>query len=190
MAEVRHLTAPADPRILLGDRDDADLVVVGTRGLNPVQAVLLGSTAEWLIQQPPAPLAVIRSPEAVERVLVAADGSDHAQRAIEALVSMPWIEDREVEVVTVDDGRTDNRVALEMAGSTLTAAGVDFTSRQLRGAPAAEILARVRDFDPQLVVVGNRGLTGMRRLHIGSTAGAVIRHGHCSALVATARPVG
>jgi nucleotide-binding universal stress UspA family protein len=183
---VRHLTAAADPRILLGDRDDADLLVVGTRGLNPVQAVLLGSTAEWLIQQPPAPLAVIRSPGLVERVLVAADGSGHAQRAVEALVSLPWIGGREVEVVSVDDGRTDTRVALERAGAALAAAGIGFTTHESQGSPAGEILARVRNFDPQLVVVGNRGLTGMRRLHIGSTAGAVIRHGHCSALVATA----
>jgi nucleotide-binding universal stress UspA family protein len=43
---------------------------------------------------------------------------------------------------------------------------------------------------PDLVALGTRGLTGMRRLHHGSTAGAIARAAPCSVLLACAEPDG
>lgn len=53
---------PADPRVLIpevAEAVDADLVVVGTRGLGKVSEVLLGSVASYLTHNSPVPVVVI-----------------------------------------------------------------------------------------------------------------------------------
>lgn len=57
---VVRSTRPADA--LLDAADGADLLVVGSRGLSPLAAALLGSTAESLAQRCSIPLLVQREP--------------------------------------------------------------------------------------------------------------------------------
>ena len=51
------------------------------------------------------------------------------------------------------------------------------------GVPAAEIVALGEDIDAGLIVVGSRGLGGVRRALMGSVSEAVTRHAHCAVLV-------
>lgn len=44
----------------------ADLVVIGRRGLNPVQRVLLGSTSEWVASHTDCPTLIVHAASAVE----------------------------------------------------------------------------------------------------------------------------
>ncbi len=183
LGQVRFLTAVADPRILLGRRSDADVMVVGTKGLNPLQALLLGSTTEWLLQDPPAPLVVARSAARVGQALVAVDGSSHARRAVEAFALLPWAGQASVLVLAVDDGRTDLE-AISVALDLLHQEGIDAEGQQAAGRPTDVILEQIELRGPELVVLGTRGLTGLDRPRLGSTAAAVIRHGPCSVLAA------
>lgn len=57
---IETSTHPADA--LLAAAKDADLLAVGSRGLTPIAAVLLGSTAEKLGARFPNPLLVYRDP--------------------------------------------------------------------------------------------------------------------------------
>lgn len=57
---VVRASRPADA--LLDAAAGADLLVVGSRGLSPLAAALLGSTAESLAQRSPVPLLVQRDP--------------------------------------------------------------------------------------------------------------------------------
>jgi nucleotide-binding universal stress UspA family protein len=50
------------------------------------------------------------------------------------------------------------------------------------------ILASLEETGADLVVLGTRGLTGWRRLRLGSTASAVVRSAPCDALVACSEP--
>jgi nucleotide-binding universal stress UspA family protein len=186
LAAVRHLSAAMDPRLLLGDRRDADLLVVGPRGLSRVEALMLGSTTEWLLHHPPAPMAVVRSAAPVRRAVVCVDGSVHAQAAVEAFARLPWASDSEATVLGVDHGVTDLESGQTRARRALEAAGVAVQVATVRGRPAASILDRAHETDAQLIVLGTRGLTGWKRLRLGSTAGTVVRAAGCSALVACA----
>ena len=55
-----------------------------------------------------------------------------------------------------------------------------------KGAPTAAIAGEIDRRRPDLAVLGTRGLTGMRRFHLGSTASAIARSATCSVLVACA----
>ena len=78
-AESVDLAAEADPRLVLSRA--ADLLVIGPRGPGLLKSLHLGSTADWLLAHPPAPLLIARHGGAVQTAVVCADGSPHAQRS-------------------------------------------------------------------------------------------------------------
>ena len=183
LGKVLFLTTVADPRILLSRYTDAALLVVGSKGLNPLQALLLGSTTEWLLADPPSPLLVARSSHRVEKVLVAVDGSSHAHRAARAFTHLPWAGDTQAVMMVVDDGRID-RVSVEETLGVLREAAIEPEVHHAAGRPTNLILQQIDRQVPDLVVLGTRGLTGLDRLRLGSTAAAITRHGACSVLAA------
>jgi nucleotide-binding universal stress UspA family protein len=179
---VRFLTAAADPRALLADTP-ADLMVVGIKPAGQFSAALTGSTTEWLLHHPPSPLAIIRRIDPVARVLVCVDGSSHATRALEAFASLPLAALSAVTLLAVDDGRTDTS-ATNGAARALDGRVAEVTVSHASGAPTEEILDAVETSRADLVVLGTRGLTGWKRLRLGSTASAVVRSTTSDSLVA------
>jgi len=51
------------------------------------------------------------------------------------------------------------------------------------GSPATEIVALAEELEAGLVVVGSRGLGGLRRALMGSVSDSVVRHTHCPVMV-------
>ncbi len=54
--------APAEIIVQTAEKQNCDLVVMGTRGHGAIADVLIGSTAKWVIRQSPTPVLVIRLP--------------------------------------------------------------------------------------------------------------------------------
>lgn len=184
-SSVEHLRAEVDPRLALISRP-WDLVAIGPRGSGLLKRLHLGSTADWLLREPTSPLVIAHQPGPVRRVLFAADGSLHAGRALECLVSLPWITDTTVHVVAVQDGRIDAETAAANAEKVLTALDVDAASVIRSGRPTHTILDLCRELAPDLVVMGARGISGLKRVVIGSTTAAVAGSTDHSILVAHA----
>jgi nucleotide-binding universal stress UspA family protein len=55
--------------------------------------------------------------------------------------------------------------------------------RPLMGTPAAEVVDLAEELGVGLIVVGSRGLGGIRRALIGSVSDSMVRHAHCPVLV-------
>jgi nucleotide-binding universal stress UspA family protein len=188
-AEVEHLTCHGDPRVAL--LEPTDLLVVGPRGKGVLKALHIGSTTEWLLHHPPSPLLIARAPGPVRRVLVATDGSAHARRAAAAFAALPWAAETEVLALAVDDGRAPaGGPALDEVVAALSAAGVAATVLRASGSATHAILGALEQHAVDLAVLGTKGLTGLRRLRLGSTAGAVARTAPCSTLLASDEPAG
>ena len=183
---VRFLTATVDPRAMLADVE-ADLVVLGIKPTGHLGALMTGSTTEWLLHHPPSPLAIVRRSEPVTRVLVCTDGSVHAQRAFDAFASLPLAGGCAVTVLSVDDGRAEASAA-RRAAATLEPHTASVAVETASGRATDTILASLEETGADLVVLGTRGLTGWRRLRLGSTASAVVRSAPCDALVACSEP--
>lgn len=179
---VAYLTVEADPRYALAVKTPADLVVVGAKGRGALKALHLGSTTEFLLHAPPVPLVIVRHAVPVRRVVVAVDGSPHARRAAEAAAVLPWIEEAEVVLVAVRDGRADVDAALGEAAKLLPMAeprAVDL------GRSVPETILTATD-GADLVCLGTRGLGAFRRTFVGSTASALAHLAPRSLLVAHA----
>ena len=196
---LEHLMAEADPRLVLDSFTDATLLAIGPRGAGLLKQLGLGSTAEWLIsaRRPLAPLAVIRSARPTRSVLLCVDGSLHARRATRTIARMPWIADTHVTVLGVADGSPGIERGVDDAARLLKCRGIAEVSahvaRALPQVPTFDvrstILKTIDALSPDLVVMGPRGLGGLRRAVLGSTASAVLRHAECSVLISPANQV-
>jgi nucleotide-binding universal stress UspA family protein len=88
-----------------------------------------------------------------------------------------YLEERE-ELTKIQQGLLDEQVRkIEAAGGSVAQA--HFTE----GKPEAEITAVAEEIGAGLIVVGSRGLGGMRRAMLGSVSDSVVRHAHCPVLV-------
>lgn len=192
-AEVRHLHAEADPRIVLTEPSDASLLVIGAKGEGTLKRLHLGSTAEYVLRHAPAPVVVVKKATTVRSVLVATDGSAHAQRAVATLAEMPWTAQIE-ELVVLGVSRTRSHgedpaiaAAVDHAVDTLAAADLDKPIAMVtHGHVAQAVLDHADEIGADLIVLGTRGLGVLRGLWVGSTANGVVRTAASSLLLASA----
>ena len=56
------------------------------------------------------------------------------------------------------------------------------------GSPVQDICAFAKDHDTDLIITSTHGLTGLKRVLIGSVAEKVVRHAPCSVLVVPSHP--
>jgi nucleotide-binding universal stress UspA family protein len=76
------------------------------------------------------------------------------------------------------------RQTLDAEVQNVRAVGGTVAQAHLRmGTPAAEIVELAEELKVGMVVVGNRGLGGIRRALMGSVSDSVVRHAHCLVLV-------
>ncbi len=184
-AAMSFLHVNADPRAMLAEREDADLIVVGMRAESHLEAVVSGSTTEWLLHHPPAPLVVVSRSGAVRNVSVCVDGSTHALAALDSFLALPLSVDTKVTLLSIADGRVNAKAAVEQARARLKDEPVTVRATIALGRPTPAILDHIATHTPDLVVMGTRGLTGWQRLRLGSTASAVVRSAKTTSLVAS-----
>jgi nucleotide-binding universal stress UspA family protein len=194
ISTIRHLSTAYDPRLVLGEIRDVDLTVIGARGAGLLKAMRLGSTAEWLIRCPNSPVVIARGDTPVRRVLACVDGSGHARAAVGALIAMPWVAGVSVTVVSVVEAAGDVRAEamaaqelLRSAGANVDVAIIEPDILALTVNPRLSILHAIEDLQPDLVVLGTQGLTGLSRVLVGSVASTVTHQAPCSVLLARDR---
>jgi nucleotide-binding universal stress UspA family protein len=197
--------APA--KAVVADARDfgADLIVVGSRGRDALTTTLLGSVSTEIAKHAPCSTLVVRV-ESLRRVLLATDGSPAALAATGAIAAWRFFALSRVRVVAVapppssytqialSPAPTDQVANLGAATSAaerharvvanlLSAAGHDVEIEVRSGQPASEIIAAAREWPADVVVVGSRGSSLLRRLLLGSVARSVWHGVHASVLV-------
>ena len=131
------------------------------------------------------------------KILLATDGSEDAQLAATTSVDLSKRLDAELHVVYVRhvlDPGFESRMhehageaaknKLEEQVQKMKEASGEVTQAHARvGLPSAEILRLAEELGVGLIVMGSRGLGGIRRALMGSVSDSVVRHAHCPVLV-------
>ena len=126
-------------------------------------------------------------------IVIGLDGSETAQLACDTGVELAQSLGAHVHFVTAysdasstaDEVTPERQAAQELLESTAARCGPTdggITNHAVRGSPAATILKVADEIDADLIVVGNRGMTGVRRV-LGSVASAVTTQAPCTVLV-------
>ncbi|MBW2315446.1 MAG: universal stress protein [Deltaproteobacteria bacterium] len=192
--------------LMVAEKHDADAIVTGTRGLSGLRHVLLGSTAERLVQHSPIPVLSVhpdmQPPEKISRILVPTDFSDDDHEPLHASLRLMADEDTEIVLlhafhipveythlaggfVMPDLARSalgEARDALERVAAPLRSEGhaITVAAREGYAPQAIEIEARERGVD--LIAMGTHGRSFLPHMVLGSTAERVVQHAPCPVL--------
>ena len=79
--------------------------------------------------------------------------------------------------------REDVDATLEDAAEVVRTAGVEVETYARQGDPADAILDVAEETEADLIVVGNKGMTGAKRFLLGSVPNKVSHHAPCSVLI-------
>ena len=157
---------PADMLVELAEERDVGLVVVsGGRSKTEI-----GPTADRLSHRAPRDLLIAMDVERgdAERlyrhVLIATDGSATADRAARKGFDLAASVGASVTLVFVGHPATGTLVTDDTVAVYGADADCDVVLRQ--GDPAAEILAVAREKGADLIVIGNKGMTGAKRFFL------------------------
>jgi nucleotide-binding universal stress UspA family protein len=134
----------------------------------------------------------------LEKLLLAVDYSEHARKAVPAVIELARAGGGTVRVLhireifypvspRVDDDTPDRAqqlvdgVVAELEQAGVKAEGV--VQPSTGGSPAAGILEQAREFGAGMIVLGSRGLSDLGGLLLGSVAHKVIHLSACPVLV-------
>jgi nucleotide-binding universal stress UspA family protein len=137
-----------------------------------------------------------------DRIVVGTDGSDTATEAVKTAIELAKLSKGKLEIVSayqpipqdrlkqevegisgdvshVVNPREDVQFILDKAAAEAKKAKVDVVTHPLEGDPADAILDVAEEIDADLVLVGNKGMTGARRFLLGSVPNKISHHSPC-----------
>jgi nucleotide-binding universal stress UspA family protein len=141
------------------------------------------------------------------RIIVGTDGSDTAAEAVRQATELATKNDARLDIVTAYEPipqqrlkeeareapgdvqyeigpREDVNLTLENAAGEAKKQGVSEVQTHAReGDPADAILDVAEEVKSDLIVVGNKGMTGARRFLLGSVPNKVSHHAPCSVII-------
>ncbi len=165
-------------REILAHAQNADLVVMGRRGHGAKWAgPLLGSTFEAVARHAPKPVLATQSEaRVIRRILVAYDSSERSRDALKVAARWGTATQREIILLTVDDGRAGREEASKEGATYFKQSGVPVKQIFVPGHVAKAIL-HVADVEAcDLIMLGAYGHSRFVQAFFGSTVDDVL-HG-------------
>jgi nucleotide-binding universal stress UspA family protein len=140
------------------------------------------------------------------RIVVGTDGSDTAAEAVRQAVDLAKLSGAGLSIVSayepvsrrrIEDEqqgapsdvqyeigpREDVNLVLEQAAAAAKQEGLEVQTHPVEGNPTDAILTVAEETDADLIVVGNKGMTGARRFLLGSVPNNVSHHAPCSVII-------
>jgi nucleotide-binding universal stress UspA family protein len=139
-------------------------------------------------------------------IVVGTDGSDTAQKAVDAAVELARLSGAQLEIVSAYEPvsrarlrdekrqvpadlqwmvnpREEDDAPLADAAERVAESGVEPRTYAREGDPADAILDVAEELGSDLIVVGNKGMTGAKRFLLGSVPNKVTHHAPCSVMI-------
>jgi nucleotide-binding universal stress UspA family protein len=140
------------------------------------------------------------------RIVVGTDGSDTAAQAARQAIDLAKTSNAQLDIVSAYEPvskrrvekealdapvdvqyeigpREDVNLVLDAAAAEARKEGVEVRTHPVEGDPGEAILTVAEKGGADLIVVGNKGMTGARRFLLGSVPNNVSHHAPCSVLI-------
>ena len=140
------------------------------------------------------------------RIVVGTDGSETAGEAVRQAIDLAKLTSAQLSIVSAYQPvssrrvqgeqleapadvqheigpREDVNLVLEAAAAEARKAGVEVQVHPVQADPAEAILNVAEEAGADLIVVGNKGMTGARRYLLGSVPNNVSHHAPCSVII-------
>jgi nucleotide-binding universal stress UspA family protein len=194
--------------VSLAEEIGAGLVAMGSRGRGRLRRLALGSVSEAVVTHAHCPVMVVRWKPVVfpAKILLASDASEEARLAATTASDLAQRTGSELHVVhvgrelthgaytgvevgplpSVHQGELDRQAQelIEAEMGRMKSSGIAVVRVHLsKGRADEEIVVLGEEIGADLIVVGSRGLGGVRRALMGSVSDSVVRHAHCPVMV-------
>lgn len=164
--------------------ENVDLISVGSHGGPRLTGIAFGSVATAMVHHAPCSVLVSRPPASGEfpgLIVHAADGSADSLDAARVAGQIAARHGSKVVSLNVSDDPSTGRVLAEEAASLAEQAGADVDVEALRDSPHRGIENFAASAKASIVVIGSRGMSGLKAL--GSVSERVAHRSPCSVLV-------
>ena len=142
-----------------------------------------------------------------KRIVVGTDGSDTASVAVRQAIELARVTGASLDVVSAFEpatapqlapeerievpgdvqyevgGRQEVNTVLDRAAGEAERVGVSVSTHAREGDPADAILDVAEETNADVLVVGNKGMTGAKRFLLGSVPNQVSHHAPCNVLI-------
>lgn len=198
--------------VRLAEELDARLVVLGNRGFGPLRRAVMGSVSSSVVRHAHCPVLVVRGGRSGDssylpgRILLAFDGSKEALAASQAAIEIAKGTSSELHILYVlpavpqspysyplsKEKSETGFVRAEQAARSLVSeqaermeaeGGVVAGVHLALGRPEEEIVELGEELNAVMIIMGSRGLGGVRRALLGSVSEFVVHYAGCPVLV-------
>jgi nucleotide-binding universal stress UspA family protein len=177
----------------IAETEQVSLIVIGARGINPIQELLLGSVSSTVLRHARTRVLIVRDtlPETTaapdrqlfSRILVPTDFSGPADDVVSVLKTCTGIQNVTLlHVVShaetskeIDEAVAQTTARLAAIQRDLAAAGIVANTRIRVGDPTEMILSVADEENVTLIAMNAQGTDWLRTLLIGSTTFTVVR---------------
>jgi nucleotide-binding universal stress UspA family protein len=216
--EMTTKTLKGDPKTAILDDAEhwgADLIIVGTRGYNALERLWLGSVSRAVASYAKCSVQIARRRKAqgadgkAMRILLAVDGPEFSDAAMEEIANRSWPSRSEVHVISVihlpfqpgpevwsapesyyfklenaererAESAITRAIAILREGGASQETPLTLTSEIIVGHPAEVIIEAAKKWGSDLIALGSHGYRGFTRFLLGSVSYEVASHAPCS----------
>lgn len=199
--QVNEVGSPAEVILKTADGVGADLIAVGARGHSRVAELFLGSVSHRVLIHATRPTLIVKgAARPIQRVLVAVEGREDAERIKQWLTVFPFANPVELCVLSVvvpirlaepynvvgyeswtDSAKSYAEDLVKTVGTELMGNRYSISTRVITGEVAPAVAEQAKDMD--LVVVASHGRKGVERFLLGSASHAIVHQVMCPILV-------
>lgn len=208
--QVNALLREGEPKDLVGkvaNEINADLIVMGSRGLKGLEAILGNSVSQYVFQLSSRPMLLVKDDlyaiKPIKRILVALDKSDSAKESLRVAIDLARdVEGSEIILVhTISNlsGKLEDAIrdrpetdpVLADAISKVRRTGINYRCAAPTGKPGARICELADELNVNLLVLGSpdrrpsiaKALPDLDRLLSGSLSDYVRVYANCPVML-------
>jgi nucleotide-binding universal stress UspA family protein len=191
---VKH-EDPAELILELVKDEKYDLVIIGNRAESQSERYSLGSVTEKVARHAECPVLIVKQRPKLEKLLTAVDGSKYADKALEYAVQLAKNYNSKLALLHVEEDKlvriggpqvvdclgTVGECILKDASNKVESISVDRILEY--GSPAEIIIKVAKKAKVDVIIVGSRGLSSVRRYLLGSVSDDISLHSRSSVLI-------
>ncbi len=188
--KVVEVGSVAETILETADNIQADLIIIGSHKKGLIEKLLLGSVAERVLNKARTSVLVVKGNELnkVEKILCGYDFLPNSQKALEIAVEIAKKTDAEIEVLHADHDEwfahfkniyeevyNKKLSLLKQIEENLKGDNIKIKVKLEKGRPESVILNEIKNYKPDLTILGKRKSPDIRRIFLGTVAMKVIK---------------
>ena len=190
-ARIVEHADPAETVLLVAKDEGYDLIIMGNRGETEAEVFSLGSIAEKVSRHAECPVLLVKQKTKLSKILAAIDGSESAENALKYAAKLAEKHKAKITLLNVQESKLFGLKPKEvkelgervLSDATAKVKGLKLNSQLEFGNPAETVIEVAEKGNYDLIVVGSRGLSSVKRFLLGSVSDDISHHAKCSVLI-------